>query len=77
LFTAANSGRFVDRDNNRIPMFSLPTLKRATLSWAVASAIPCSVLLASRFAFVMNDTSLPPLIPSDQYDWNAPPIGVE
>lgn len=55
LFTEANSGRFVDRDNNRSPIFSLPYLemRHATLGAGISN--PLQRYVDQPFAFIMNE----------------------
>lgn len=55
LFTQANSGRFVDRDNNRIPLFSLPYLetRHTQLGGGISNSL--RRFAGQPFAFVMNE----------------------
>jgi hypothetical protein len=55
LFTEANTGRFVDRDNNRAPIFSLPYLemRHTTLGGGISN--PLRRYVGQPFAFIMNE----------------------
>jgi hypothetical protein len=55
LFTEANSGRFVDRDNNRFPIFSLSYLEMRHTKLGGGISNPLQRFVGQPFAFIMNE----------------------